>query len=173
MQARKTIAVLGLALAAPFALGSIGAGTAFDQRLLIAHNEERAAIGVPPLAWSPRLAQDAAAWGAELARTGVMEHSPDDPEDPEPQGENLWAGTRGYYGPEAMVGGWIAEKKDFKPGIFPDNSRTGNWDDVGHYTQVAWRTTGQVGCAVARGAEEDFLVCRYAEGGNVEGERPF
>ena len=48
-------------------------------------------------------------------KVGYLVHSDDDPADPDPQGENLWAGTRGYYGPEAMVGLWVEEKKDYKP----------------------------------------------------------
>lgn len=170
---RKRWGAAAIALLSPLVLGSVGQRTDLDQRLLAAHNRERAALGVPALAWSDGLAHDAAGWAEQLARAGAFEHSPDDPADPDPQGENLWAGTRGSYGPEAMVGGWIEEKTNFKPGVFPDVSRTGNWDDVGHYTQVAWRATGEVGCAVARGAAEDVLVCRYAAGGNVEGERPF
>jgi len=35
------------------------------------------------------------------------------------------------------------------------------------------RSSHSIGCAAARGAEDDFLVCRYSEGGNVIGERPF
>ncbi len=170
---RRTLVAATIALLSPLVLGSVGLRTNLDQRVLAAHNRERAALGVPDLAWNEDLARDAAGWAAHLAQTGAFEHSPDDPDDPHPQGENLWAGTRDYYGPETMVGGWIAEKADFKPGVFPNVSRTGDWDDVGHYTQVAWRSTGQVGCALARGAQEDVLVCRYAEGGNVDGERPF
>ncbi|WP_197707084.1 CAP domain-containing protein [Calothrix sp. NIES-3974] len=26
---------------------------------------------------------------------------------------------------------------------------TGNWVDVGHYTQIIWRNTTEVGCAIA------------------------
>ncbi len=166
----KLWAAAAVALLSPFVLGSVGQQTNLDQRLLAAHNRERALLGVPALAWNAALARDAAGWATHLARTGAFAHAPDGPD---PQGENLWAGTRGYYSAEAMVGGWIAEKKDFRPGIFPHVSRTGDWDDVGHYTQVAWRATGQVGCAVAQGAREDVLVCRYAEAGNVDGERPF
>jgi hypothetical protein len=36
---------------------------------------------------------------------------------------------------------------------------------------VVWRTTARVGCAMARSAREDILVCRYSEGGNVIGEQ--
>jgi hypothetical protein len=45
--------------------------------------------------------------------------------------------------------------------------------DVGHYTQLVWRATTQVGCASASSEREDILVCRYAEAGNYRGERPF
>ena len=51
--------------------------------------------------------------------------------------------------------------------------RVGSFEDVGHYTQLMWRATGRVGCAVADGRAYEVLVCRYREAGNVEGERPF
>jgi hypothetical protein len=68
---------------------------------------------------------------------------------------------------------WIDEKSHYKPGIFPDNSRTGDLEDVGHYTQLMWRDTGRVGCAKSDNGENEVLVCRYAAAGNVIGERPF
>ena len=75
------------------------------------------------------------------------------------------------FGP--TVAGWVREKRYFKPGAFPANSTTGRWEDVGHYTQLMWRDTRQVGCALATGAREDVLVCRYSAAGNYVGERPF
>ena len=84
-------------------------------------------------------------------------------------GENLWMGTHGAFGPEAMVGGWASEKRLFVPGIFPNNSRSGNWSDVGHYTQMVWPTTLRVGCALASTPRTDYLVCRYALAGNIDG----
>ncbi|MGJ3627423.1 CAP domain-containing protein [Sphingomonas sp. MMS24-JH45] len=75
--------------------------------------------------------------------------------------------------PEAMVDAWAREKRYYKPGVFPDNSTTGHVADVGHYTQLMWRATRRVGCAVARGVREDVLVCRYAEAGNYRGETAF
>jgi hypothetical protein len=106
-----------------------------------------------------------------MAATDEFEHAPDG--DGEPQGENLFMGTRDQFAPEEMVGMWVEEKQHFKAGIFPDNSRTGNLEDVGHYTQVMWRDTRQVGCAVVANQEYDYLVCRYAQAGNIIGERPF
>ena len=144
----------------------------FDNRILIAHNIERARMGAPELRWNPELAADAEGWARRIAARRALVHSPVDPRDPDPQGENLWMGTRGYYTPEDMVGLWIAEKKHYRPGIFPAVSTTGRWVDIGHYTQVIWASSREVGCALARNDEDEFLVCRYAEGGNVIGERP-
>ena len=76
-------------------------------------------------------------------------------------------GYAGYYGADVMVSGFVAERQYFRNGVFPQVSTTGSWRDVGHYTQVIWRDTQEVGCAVARGETNDFLVCRYWPAGNV------
>ena len=142
-----------------------------DLRVLATQNSERARLGLGPLRWNADLAASAASWASRLAATHRFQHAREDPIAPE--GENLWEGTRGYYPPEAMVNAWIRERKYFKPGIFPDNSTTGNVEDVGHFTQLAWRDTTQVGCAMAQNAEYDILACRYSQAGNYVGQRPF
>ena len=43
--------------------------------MLDGHNRARAIVGVPPLVWDERLAGDAAAYAAELARTGRFQHA--------------------------------------------------------------------------------------------------
>jgi hypothetical protein len=80
-------------------------------------------------------------------------------------------GTRGAYSIEEMAGSWAGEKSLFRPGTFPDVSRSGKWSDVGHYTQMIWRSTAKVGCAIRSGGSWDVLVCRYAPPGNVVGQR--
>ena len=168
----RLAAAAALVLASPLLIGGTGRLTSLDERLLAAHNRERSASGIPALAWDPVLVAEARSWGEELAASGEFEHDPETDGD-DPQGENLWAGTRGAYAPEEMVGGWIEEKKHFRPGRFPNNSATGDFADVGHYTQLMWRESDRVGCALAQGAEEEVLVCRYRTAGNVVGERPF
>ncbi len=171
---RRLAAVVALALVGPVALGgAAGRLTGLDERLLAAHNRERAAAGLPAMRWDPALAAEARAWGETLAEMDDIEHSPDDPDDPDPQGENLWLGSKGHFAPEAMVGMWIEEKRHFRPGRFPDVSATGDLDDVGHYTQLMWRDTRRVGCALTQGEAYEILTCRYLAAGNVEGEAPF
>ncbi|MDY7012856.1 MAG: CAP domain-containing protein [Cyanobacteriota bacterium] len=45
-------------------------------------------------------------------------------------------------------------------------SSTGRWFDVGHYTQIVWRKTTQVGCGISQAGGNDILVCRYSPPGN-------
>jgi hypothetical protein len=167
----RSILSAALLLCSPLLMGGTVARADFNTRLLDAQNAQRAAMHVPPLAWNVALANDARQWASELAATGRFEHSPDNPGQ-EPQGENLWAGTPRAFSPEAMVALWSAERRDYRPGVFPNNSRSGDVENVGHYTQMIWRSTRQVGCATAVGRNEEVLVCRYSQAGNVYGERP-
>ena len=167
----RSITAIALLFSSPLLMGGTAARADFNARLLAAQNAERAAVGVPPLAWNDQLAGEARAWAQQLAASGRFEHSPDEP-GKELEGENLWAGTPRAFSPESMIGLWAAEKKDYRPGVFPNNSRSGDVEKVGHYTQLIWRSSGQVGCATAVGRSEEFLVCRYSEAGNVYGERP-
>lgn len=161
------LAIIGSAIAAlPAAAQSRGD---FAHRLLEAHNAERDRAGLPRLAWSNRLAQDAQEWAVHLSRKGALEHAGSDRR--RNTGENLWMGSAGHYSAEEMIGGFLSERVRFRPGTFPQVSRTGNWADVGHYTQIIWPRTTEVGCAVARGGLNDFLVCRYDPPGNMVGEK--
>ena len=80
-------------------------------------------------------------------------------------------GSHNAYALEAMAGGWAAERKIFRAGTFPNVSTSGKWQDVAHYTQMIWRGTSHVGCALEQGRSWDFLVCRYSPPGNVVGQR--
>jgi hypothetical protein len=158
-----------VAAVSPLLIGSVGLRTQFEDRLLAAHNRERSAMSVPMLRWDPELARGASSWAAHLSRSGKFEHSPDDPRR-EPVGENIWGGTPKAFAPESMVGLWIAEKRQFKAGTFPNNSRSGRLEDVTHYTQLIWRRTTHVGCAGSDVGNEEVVVCRYRTAGNVYGQ---
>ena len=142
------------------------APASFAERLLIAHNLERDRVGVPRLAWSAKLAAQARDWADTLVRANRFEHA----QDRSGAGENLWMGSVGSYSAEQMIGGFVEEVRYFRGGRFPNVSSTGSWSDVGHYTQLIWRGTEQVGCAVGQGRANDILVCRYWPAGNVMGQ---
>ena len=168
---RLPVFALALACAMPLLTGGVGPRDDFADRITAAHNRERTALGIPKLAWSAKLAEEAAAWARHLSRVGHLAHAEDAADDPDPAGENLWAGTRDSYGVEQMIGLWAGERAHFHPGRFPDGA--GGVDAVGHYTQMIWRRTSAVGCAIAADGRDDYLVCRYRQGGNVIGERPY
>jgi uncharacterized protein YkwD len=141
--------------------------------VLAVHNRERAAVGVPPLVWNDTLAADAKTYAEHLATTGKSDHPSAEwvaAHPMSPEGENI----AGRYGTPSTVSmaqemqGWIAEKNVFQglPSATGDNA-------VGHYTQMVWKSTTQVGCATATGNNYEVLVCRYTPPGNVIGEKPY
>lgn len=156
------VAVGQVATQPPAATGSLA------QVLLAAHNRERSTVRAPMLRWDTQLAASASVYAAELARRGELVHS--SRASRPGQGENLWMGTAGAYSPEQMVQSWANERRMFRPGTFPNVSTSGNWSDVGHYTQMIWRSTTAVGCAIQRSGRWDVLVCRYSPAGNVRGQ---
>ena len=142
------------------------------QAMLNGHNRARAAVGVAPLFWDDRLAADAAGYARTLAQTDQFRHA-DQPMDTSREGENLFQGTRDAYSYAEMVQLWFDEQSDFVNLATPQFSRSGNWAGVAHYTQIVWRGTTRVGCALASSRRSDYLVCRYSPAGNVVGQQAF
>jgi hypothetical protein len=134
--------------------------------ILEEHNKARAEAGSPPLRWDPQLAAQAASYAPTITPDGRPVHSSRTGR--ETTRENLLPVLPGTS-PRNMVGVWTAERKNFVPGTFPNVSKTGNWADVGHYTQMIWPTTTNVGCAIHKGQPYDWLVCRYSPPGNRDG----
>ena len=154
-----------VALLLPFLLAVLGAPLAdhvpgAEARALVdTHNRLRARHCAPPLRWSPKVAASAERWAQTLQRKGcALQHSGG------PYGENLAGGTHGAMTPDAVVEMWYAEVKGyaFKRGGFSPKT--------GHFTQLVWRGTSELGCAKAEcGSQIDLWVCQYAPPGNVEG----
>ena len=137
--------------------------------ILTVHNDERAAVGAPPLVWSNDLASGAQTWAQNLATTGEFAH---DPNRPSGVGENI-AGFNPSLGVSAPGEGqslWVDEKKDWHGGVLTAE----NWYPTGHYTQMIWKNTQEVGCGIASGSGHpfDILVCRYSPPGNFLGQAP-
>ena len=154
--------------------GGQGGSNAQVQEMLSAQNRYRAEVGVAPLQWSDSLAASAQQWADHLAATNGFAHSGSG------HGECLGkSGVSDHFpsATEVIDGTWGSEKAAFINGAFPNVSNTGNWDDVGHYTQMVWRGTTQVGCGLAQYDDGAFnttlVVCQYNPPGNVQGQNAF
>lgn len=166
--AKSLATILGVgALALPLGVAHSRVETA-QSVWLDAHNAERAEFGSAPLEWDSGLASQARVWAQKLAREGRIRHASYEARNG--RGENLWMGTRGYFRPAQMIASFASEKRYFRAGTFPNVSTTGRWSDVGHYTQIVWRDTRKVGCALEQGRQFDVLVCRYWPAGNIAGK---
>jgi uncharacterized protein YkwD len=133
--------------------------------MLAAHNDVRASVHVPSLRWSDRLAARAQDWATHLVQEQQFYHRPHSV-----FGENLFEITGGHASAAEVVGDWASEARDYS---YRANSCHGV---CGHYTQLVWSGTREVGCAVARDAgreNRDVWVCNYDPPGNWVGERPY
>lgn len=132
------------------------------QEMLDSHNAVRARVGVPPLTWSDTLAETAQDWADYLIATNTLFHSPDNQ-----YGENLYAISGGTTSPNDVVAYWAREATGY------DVRRDTCNGTCGHYTQLVWRKSREVGCAVATDNRREVWVCEYSPPGNVVGYRPY
>ena len=136
------------------------------QEVLAAHNVQRSEVGVPPLTWSDELAAKAQRWATELAKKNmgnefVLEHGS--------TGENIAGGFITGDSPETRVlKGWGSSEQV----NFDRNTRKCKPNTIcGHYTQIIWRNTTQVGCAIAVNPNGKYiLVCNYNPPGNMNNQ---
>jgi hypothetical protein len=145
--------------------------------ITLAHNEARAAVTtdvpLPSMTWSPELAATAAAWIAQCrdteAPSGLIDHNPGRSDGhPYYVGENI-NGSGGGADPLQAVELWVSERANYN---YESNTCNGV---CGHYTQVVWRTSVELGCAVGTCAGLQFgssIVCNCGPGGN-SGGRPY
>jgi pathogenesis-related protein 1 len=145
----------------------------FENTILQIHNSERAAVNVPPIAWSASLAADAQSYAQHLTTLGLG------PSDILPhatgtgQGENLSWGTAGFYSPADGVRQWAAEKHNYNGGPITQAHFAKGAPMIGHYTQMVWKNTSEVGCGTASSNTLEVLVCRYSPPGNYLGQTPY
>ncbi|KAF3919985.1 Helothermine [Arthrobotrys entomopaga] len=133
----------------------------YKDAILKMHNEARALHGAGPLTWS-----------SELANFG-MKHTPDceykhtsRPDlDAAVFGENIHCINKAFDMVEKAKTGWYDEelaKYDF--------SKQGFSMATGHFTQIVWKATTEVGCSVKKCGDWSFLKCNYKTPGNYPGE---
>lgn len=141
---------------------------------LAAHNQVRSQVGLPPLTWDPALAATAKAWVTrcvdEDAPSGLVDHNDQRSVGHSGYvGENIYGSSGTATGP-AAVSSWASESANYN---YNSNLCTGV---CGHYTQLVWRETLRVGCALYRCAGLTYsgtVVCNYGPGGNSHDRRPY
>jgi len=162
-----------------------------------AHNAIRAEVSVnpplPDLSWSEDLAQFAQEWADNLANAancGTIFHR-----DQRMYGENIaFRGSSRLtkeYAAEEAVQSWADEIECWEYGtILGNNAPTASSESCdpvcidlqhssgcGHYTQLVWRNTREVGCGYAQCVDGNFTdeiwVCNYSPPGNFIGQTPY
>jgi uncharacterized protein YkwD len=154
------LAVVACAPPPPAVVYAAPGGASLDGKaLLAAHNRARQRHCAPPLRWSKKVAASAERWAATLRARGCpLQHSGGE------YGENLAAGTAGTLDAATVVELWYREVKDYSW------KRGGFSMSTGHFTQLVWRATDELGCALAQCRGIDLWVCQYAPPGNVQGQ---
>jgi len=173
---------------AAFSLISILNVYALDPAAMVsAHNKWRAEVGVPNIEWSAALAQTAQAWANDLKSRGCgLEHSPKPPRTSgencywagaemkatgkDDQGEWIWVNSVQNISEADVVDSWGSEKQWYD---YASNS-CDSGKDCGHYTQVVWNTSTEVGCGMAVCEDSSQVwVCNYNPPGNYTGQKPY
>ncbi len=156
--------------------------------VLESHNTVRAKFKQVPLTWSNSLAGYAQKWVDHLANTRncAMVHRPNYKHEYESDrflqvnGENLfWAspevfedGTKllQHFTPKEVVKAWAIEENYYD---YQSNSCQPG-EQCGHFTQMVWHESRQVGCAKAICPDKSQIwACNYYPRGNYIGELPY
>ncbi|CAJ0950811.1 unnamed protein product, partial [Ranitomeya imitator] len=131
----------------------------FEQDFLAAHNKYRKLHGSPPLQLSRDLCKSAQKWADHLLSIQTLQHSGSK------LGENLY--YKSSSKPKDLAGhepvdSWYSEIENY------DFSKPGFSSNTGHFTQVVWKDSKEVGFGLAMdGKKVYFLVAQYSPAGNI------
>ncbi|EPS40503.1 hypothetical protein H072_5632 [Dactylellina haptotyla CBS 200.50] len=133
--------------------------TSLPSQMVYYHNAWRAHHGVGAVTWNSTLASAALVSASKC----VFAHTKNNP-----YGENIAAGT--YTNPAFYAALWYNEVSQY------DFNNPGFSGATGHFTQVVWKNSKQIGCAWVRncpGNYPNMLFCEYSPYGNVLPESNF
>lgn len=184
----KQFSHLALTGLATIVLGGIGSSIALGQSslnvatirstALSKHNTYRTIHHSPKLTQASSLNTTAQSWAEYLATNALFEHSSRNQRNN--AGENLYV----YYTTGSSISAttlanqtvkaWYDEVADY------DYANPGFSSETGHFTQVVWKSTTQLGCGAAQGKatlngttyNAFYVVCHYAPAGNFTGQFP-
>lgn len=151
--------------------------------MLETHNQVRATVGVTPLTWSGSMSNYAQEWATHLANNNncQMQHRSTAGANTLQVGENLyWASPITWSDgrpndvqaitPTQVAEAWASEKADYD---YASNT-CASGKICGHYTQMVWNTTLEVGCGMAICPDKGQIwVCNYNPPGNWVGQKPY
>jgi len=130
-----------------------------------------------PLTWSHELQHIAENWAKKCVNNGegFLAHNPNRKmPNGQPYGENIFAtsATAQQTSVKQAVTSWDSEKKYFND----KTNQCKNGQVCGHYTQLVWARTRQVGCAIVTCpgfTYQTSMVCEYYPAGNWIGQKPY
>lgn len=136
----------------------------FELECLKAHNEYRTRHGVLPLKLNKRLCRYAEEWAKVIAARGVLVHRSNSQ-----YGENIFCSWSSPNTSVVITGrepveNWYSEESAHVYGKEPATLKTG------HFTQVVWKDSRELGVGVARNRSgQVFVVANYDPPGNYIG----
>ena len=171
-----------LTLALLFSFSSFGQVDDSGEALEV-HNFERISLNLKPLKWSNKLEKYAKKYADYLASKDVFLHSKNLRR--LKQGENLYTtmyyviddnGEKYFFDQtnyllDASIS-WLDEKNDYTYAKI--GNRKNNFSKIGHYTQMIWSDTKEIGIAYSKSKSGNvYVVARYFPQGNWTGEYPY
>ncbi|KAL3285339.1 hypothetical protein HHI36_019447 [Cryptolaemus montrouzieri] len=135
---------------------------AFTKECLQAHNEYRKKHGVPALKLNKEICHDSQKWADHLIKLGNLAHSNNDK-----YGENIFCMQSSnpsftITGNEP-VNSWYKEIDVHTFGVEPKSLNSG------HFTQVVWRDSKELGVGYAKSGGKIIVVANYYPPGNYVG----
>lgn len=142
------------------------------------HIQYRIEVGVDSISWSNELAQYALEWADVLGKkyNCEMRHRPRSGKYTQQHGENIYTMWGGEPDIVEVMDNWAKEEKPYYNGEPIGKIKSNH--TTGHYTQIVWNNTQQVGCARTvctnrRDRITYIWVCNYNPPGNWVGEKPY